>query len=244
MQLHPHRWKATPQRCKSSPGSGLWLLFRPVRRCRWRRGLRHHRHAKYGQFADPGYVLSPRLLRVGQVEGLAMLAAVYFRIVSITLPHVPASLLDHIRQVKPAFQVPAAEFPLGVLLVTGTLQRLLVFHFVVRQLSRRIVWLISHDDSWALGNGSHGVSKDKPLGPAFVTAHCNAAQSLGAPRCLWVTDQQLPCTIPTATRRNGVSPARERRVVNASKLLSRAAAAPPPNSASDPVGSTQCARRS
>ena len=46
--------------------------------------------------------------------------------------HVAAGLLDNVAHIEPAFQVASANFALGVFLVAGPLQELLVLHFVIR----------------------------------------------------------------------------------------------------------------
>src|SRR5690349_23174474 len=73
-------------------------------------------------------------VRVGQVERLAVFAAINLRIRPPGLFGVTAGLLEHIRGVEPALQMSAAELALGVFLVTGALPWLLDFYFVMREL--------------------------------------------------------------------------------------------------------------
>ena len=87
---------------------------------------------RHGQAEHRGLSLASHIqpassVRIGQVERLAMLAAINFRIRPPGLFGIAASLLEHIRGVEPALQMSAAEFALGVFLVTGTLPRLLDF---------------------------------------------------------------------------------------------------------------------
>src|SRR5512146_3040662 len=72
-----------------------------------------------------GHVGAARVLGIGQVQGLAMLAAVDFRLRPEGLLHVPTLPLQHVVVVVPALQVAAAELALGVLFVAGTLAWLL-----------------------------------------------------------------------------------------------------------------------
>src|ERR1019366_244091 len=107
-----------------------------------------------------------------------MFAAVNFAVVTVGLLRVPATLLHHIHRVIPALQVSAAEFSLVVLFVAGTLQRLLVFHFVVCQLGWGIVWLVRHDSGQNLRHGPPAGSQcpeTRAPGRVIVTAHCNPA---------------------------------------------------------------------
>src|ERR1700693_948036 len=63
-----------------------------------------------------------------------MLTAIHLRIRSPGLFRIATALFDHVSRVEPALEVPAAELALGVLLIAGTLFRLLDFHFVMWKL--------------------------------------------------------------------------------------------------------------
>jgi hypothetical protein len=90
--------------------------------------------AEYRGLSLASHIQPANSVRVGQVERLAVLAAIDFRIRSPGLFGITASLLEHIRGVEPALQMSAAELALGVSLVTGALPWLLDFYFVMWEL--------------------------------------------------------------------------------------------------------------
>jgi len=61
-----------------------------------------------------------------------MLAAIHLGVASPGLFHITTFLLQHVGQVIPALQMPAAELALGVFFVTGALSQLLDFDFMIR----------------------------------------------------------------------------------------------------------------
>jgi len=67
-----------------------------------------------------------------------MLAAVYLGVFAPSFLCVATGLFDHIRGVEPALQMSAAELPFFVLLVAGTLSRLLNLDLVMRKLRRSL----------------------------------------------------------------------------------------------------------
>jgi len=79
-------------------------------------------------------VEASRLFRIGQVQRLAVLAAINLGFFPPGLLHISAGLLENIIHIKPSLEMAAAEFALFVLLVTGTLIELFDLHFVLRKL--------------------------------------------------------------------------------------------------------------
>lgn len=67
-----------------------------------------------------------------------MFAAINLGIVAPGLLYVTTSLFQHVRSVEPALEMPAAELSLGILLVAGTLPRLLDLDLVMRKLRRSL----------------------------------------------------------------------------------------------------------
>jgi len=67
-----------------------------------------------------------------------MFAAINFGIASPSLLHIPASLLEHIGCVEPAFEMPAAKLAFLILLVASPLSRLLDFDLVPGELRRSL----------------------------------------------------------------------------------------------------------
>ena len=67
-----------------------------------------------------------------------MLAAVDLGVFAPSFLCVATGLFDHIRGVEPALQMSAAELPFFVLLVAGTLSRLLNLDLVMRKLRRSL----------------------------------------------------------------------------------------------------------
>ncbi len=67
-----------------------------------------------------------------------MFAAIDFGIASPSLLHIPASLLEHIGCVEPAFEMPAAELAFLILFVASPLPRLLDFDLVPGELRRSL----------------------------------------------------------------------------------------------------------
>src|SRR5207248_3113525 len=76
---------------------------------------------------------------------LAVLAAVNFGVLAPSLLYIAGGLLLHVVHVVPAFQVPAAEFAFGVLLIASALPWLFNFNFVVRQLRRDVFRAVALD---------------------------------------------------------------------------------------------------
>ena len=67
-----------------------------------------------------------------------MFAAIDFGIASPSLLHIPASLIEHIGRVEPAFEMSAAELAFLVLLVASPLSRLLDFDLMLGELRRSL----------------------------------------------------------------------------------------------------------
>jgi hypothetical protein len=82
----------------------------------------------------PSHIEPGHIVRAWQVQGLAVLATVYFSVVPPCAGYITAFLLNHISGVKPALQMSAAELAFGVLLVTGALSQLFEFDFMIRKL--------------------------------------------------------------------------------------------------------------
>jgi hypothetical protein len=99
--------------------------------------LRRQRQTEHGNPAFPGNVYF-RVLRTGQIQCLAMFATVDFGVLTPGFFRVATGLLNHIRSVEPAFQMSAAELAFLVLLVAGTLSRLLNLDLVMRKLRRSL----------------------------------------------------------------------------------------------------------
>src|SRR5216683_7269091 len=99
--------------------------------------FRRQSQAEHGNPAFPGNI-DFRVFRTGQIQRLAMLAAVDFGILAPRFLSVATGLLDHIRSVEPALQMSAAELAFLVLLVAGTLSRLLNLDLVMRKLRRSL----------------------------------------------------------------------------------------------------------
>src|SRR5437588_1703493 len=76
------------------------------------------------------------VFRVGQVQGLAIFAAIDFGVRSPGFGYVATFLLEHVSHVEPALEMPAAELSLCVLLIAGTLPHFLYFYFVMGKLRR------------------------------------------------------------------------------------------------------------
>src|SRR5438034_2156873 len=96
--------------------------------------LGRDRQPKHRELPFSGHVQSARRLRVREIQRLAMLAAVHFRILSPSLRHIAARLFDGVGHVIPAFEMSAAEFAFGIQLIAGALSRFLDFDFVMRKL--------------------------------------------------------------------------------------------------------------
>src|SRR5579863_3814208 len=75
-----------------------------------------------------------RLFRVRQVKGFAVFAAINLCVGAPGLGHITASSLLHIRRVKPALEMAAAELALGILLIARALPQLLDLHLVMGEL--------------------------------------------------------------------------------------------------------------
>ena len=93
--------------------------------------------AKNRKLPRPGYIHAVRFIRIRQVECLAVLTPINFRLISPGLTHVAAGLFDDVVGVKPMFKMPAAELTLCVFLVAGALARLLILDLMIRQLRGR-----------------------------------------------------------------------------------------------------------
>src|SRR5581483_22042 len=119
--------------------------------------------AEHRYHPTPGDVQTARILRVGQVERPAVLAAVDFRVAPVGFFHVTALLFQHVGSVKPALQVSAAELSLGVLFVTGALAWLLQLDLVVGKLGRLAV---------GLGSGLH--LRARQIVPRSASIRANA----------------------------------------------------------------------
>src|ERR1700758_2351871 len=101
--------------------------------------LRRERQSKYRNLALPRNIDAPYVIGVGQVQSLAIFAAIYLGLRSPGFGNVAAFLLENVRHVVPALEMSAAEFSLRIFFVAGTLPRFLQFHFVIRKL-RRSLW--------------------------------------------------------------------------------------------------------
>ena|SRR6266849_1873701 len=118
----------------SSEGlKGIWFLLRAGELLA-RLLLRRDCQPKHRGLSLPRHIQTADPVRVGQIQGLAVLAAIHFRIRPPGLLGVAAGLLEHIRGVEPALEMSTAELALGILLVAGALPWLLEFHFVMRKL--------------------------------------------------------------------------------------------------------------
>src|SRR5215471_14762862 len=97
--------------------------------------------ARNGQAEDRSPSLTRHIessiLRVGEIQSLAMFATVDFSVRSPRLFRVAALLLNNVVGVEPALQVSPAELALLVLLVAGTLAGLLDLDFVMGKLRYR-----------------------------------------------------------------------------------------------------------
>ena len=96
--------------------------------------LRRDRQPEHRELPFSGHVQPARRFRIGQIQRLAMLAAIHFRILSPSLRHIAARLLDGVGDVIPAFEMSAAEFAFSVQLIAGALSRFLDFDFVMGKL--------------------------------------------------------------------------------------------------------------
>jgi len=79
-----------------------------------------------------------------------MLTTIDFGIRTVGLRDVAAAVLDSIGPIEPALQVAAAKFPFLVWLIAGTLQALLDFDLVMKQLG----------DGLRLGIAAHGCDRN------------------------------------------------------------------------------------
>jgi hypothetical protein len=93
--------------------------------------LSRYRQAKNGKLPRSRHIHSIGFVWIRQVERLAVLAAIYFRLVTPSLPHIAAGLLDDIVVIKPMLKMSAAELALGVFLIAGALAGLLVLNLVI-----------------------------------------------------------------------------------------------------------------
>ena len=112
----------------------------PVQPSKARRALllRRHRQPENRNLPRPRDIQPSRLFRIRQIKCLAMFAAIDFGIASPSLLHIPASLLEHIGCVEPAFEMPAAELAFLILFVASPLPRLLDFDLVPGELRRSL----------------------------------------------------------------------------------------------------------
>ena len=92
------------------------------------------RETEIGDLSLAGDVFSLRIFRIRQVQRLAMLAAVNFRVRTKSLLHITAFAFHNVFAVIPALQVAAAEFTFRVVFIAGALIRFLDFQFVAWQL--------------------------------------------------------------------------------------------------------------
>ena len=77
---------------------------------------------------------APKVDRIGEVQGFAMLAPVDFGRVSPGAADVATLLLNDVVEVKPALEVSSAQFVFGVLFITGTLAGLFELDLVIGKL--------------------------------------------------------------------------------------------------------------
>src|SRR5260370_30053087 len=103
------------------PASGFLALF----------FFRRQSQTEHGNPAFPGNI-DFRVFRTGQIQRLAMFAAVDFGVPAPSFLGVATGPLTHIRSVEPALQMSAAELAFLVLLVAGTLSGLLNLHLTLR----------------------------------------------------------------------------------------------------------------
>src|SRR5581483_1033430 len=94
-----------------------------------------------------------------------MLAAIDLGIRSPRFLRTPTLLLQHVRGVKPAFKMTAAEFPLLVLLITRTLGKFLDLYFVIRELR----WSVHRSGQWSLPS-RHSPELRHPILPEPILA--------------------------------------------------------------------------
>src|SRR5271157_4757689 len=123
-------WKEAghgPLRFRLSPTCRLLLSFFFAR-------LGLQSQSKNGLFAQAGNIPASRFLFARQIQRFTVLTTVDFHLVAKLLPDIATGLLQHIGQIEPALQVSAAKLALRVRLVTGALERLLIFHLMFRKL--------------------------------------------------------------------------------------------------------------
>ena len=99
--------------------------------------LRRQGQTKHGNPAFPGNI-DFCVFRAGQIQRLAMLAAVDFGVLAPSFLGVTTGLFDYIRSVEPTLQMSAAELAFLVLLVAGTLSHFLNLDLVLWKLRRSL----------------------------------------------------------------------------------------------------------
>src|ERR1700720_3505165 len=96
--------------------------------------LRRDRQSEHRKLPLTGDVQTAGRFRIGQIQRLAMLAAINFRIRAPSLRYIAACLFHNVGHVIPAFEMSAAEFAFGIRLIAGALARFLDFDFVMGKL--------------------------------------------------------------------------------------------------------------
>lgn len=125
-----------------SPKPGLLLVF-------FFAGFRQQGQSKYRLTSQAGDISASRLFVVWQVQRPAALAAIDFGPIAERLAHIPAFLLQNIRQIKPALQMTAAHLAFIARFVTSSLKRLLVLQLVMGKLRSRRQAILGHAGSIA-----------------------------------------------------------------------------------------------
>lgn len=96
--------------------------------------LSGQRKTEYRNLSLSSNILSGCLIRIWQVERLAVLTAINFSLFPPGFFNISTSLFDHVIGVKPPLQMSTAELSFFVLLITRTLIELLDLYFVFGKL--------------------------------------------------------------------------------------------------------------
>src|SRR5215510_12886389 len=100
--------------------------------------LRGNGQPEHRQLPLTRHVYAPLLMLIGQVQSLAVLAAIDFHVRPPGFLDATALLFGCVGHVEPALQMTAAELPLIVFLVAGPLAWFLDFDFVLGKLRKRV----------------------------------------------------------------------------------------------------------
>ena len=96
--------------------------------------FRGQRQSKHRDLPLPGNIHPAQIFRVGQVQSLAIFAAIDLGILTPGLLYVATSLLDNVCHVVPALEMAAAELAFVILLIAGALADFLNLYFMMREL--------------------------------------------------------------------------------------------------------------